>query len=197
MTAQKSRDISEYAYRRGAIALLDFLDAERNYRATELAYRQAVAAYVTVARAASPGGGSQEPALILNSPCLLGPQLCKIQTEIGLMNKTEVRARIEEIGIIPGVRVSTSGRCALRRRSGHRAGIPIAEITMTVPGAVDVISQLAKNLPDMVVGAGTVLDTETAQRCLDAGAKFLTSPGLVMEVVDFAVKNDVVVFPAL
>jgi len=46
-TALKSRDISEYAYRRGAIALLDFLNAERQYRATELAYRQAVAAYVT------------------------------------------------------------------------------------------------------------------------------------------------------
>jgi cobalt-zinc-cadmium efflux system outer membrane protein len=45
--AQKSRDISEYAYRRGAIALLDFLDAERTYRATQLAYRQSVAAYLT------------------------------------------------------------------------------------------------------------------------------------------------------
>ena len=44
--AQKSRDISEYAYRRGAIALLDFLDAERTYRATQLAYRQALAAYL-------------------------------------------------------------------------------------------------------------------------------------------------------
>ena len=49
----------------------------------------------------------------------------------------------------------------------------------------------------MVVGAGTVLDTETAQQCLDAGAKFLTSPGLVMEVVEFAVKKDVVVFPGV
>ncbi len=46
-TALKSRDISEYAYRRGAISLLDFLNAERQYRATELAYRQAVAGYVT------------------------------------------------------------------------------------------------------------------------------------------------------
>ena len=47
----------------------------------------------------------------------------------------------------------------------------------------------------MVVGAGTILDIETAQRCLDAGAKFLTSPGLVLEVVEFALKNGVVVFP--
>ena len=84
---------------------------------------------------------------------------------------------------------------ASRRRRYYRAGIPIAEITMTVPKAIDVISHLAKKLPDMVVGAGTVLDTETAQRCMDAGAKFLTSPGLVTEVVEFAVKKDVVVFP--
>jgi 2-dehydro-3-deoxyphosphogluconate aldolase/(4S)-4-hydroxy-2-oxoglutarate aldolase len=77
----------------------------------------------------------------------------------------------------------------------YHAGISIAEITMTVPNAIQVISHLAKKLPDMVVGAGTVLDTGTAQRCIDAGAKFLTSPGLITKVVDFAVRNDVVVFP--
>jgi 2-dehydro-3-deoxyphosphogluconate aldolase / (4S)-4-hydroxy-2-oxoglutarate aldolase len=77
----------------------------------------------------------------------------------------------------------------------HRAGIPIAEITMTVPNAIEVISHLANKLPDMVVGAGTVLNTETAQRCVDAGARFLTSPGLVTKVVEFAVKKDVLVFP--
>jgi 2-dehydro-3-deoxyphosphogluconate aldolase/(4S)-4-hydroxy-2-oxoglutarate aldolase len=58
-----------------------------------------------------------------------------------------------------------------------------------------VIAHLAKTLPDMVVGAGTVLEIETAHRCLDAGAMFLTSTGLVPEVVEFALKNDVVVFP--
>ncbi len=79
----------------------------------------------------------------------------------------------------------------------NRAGIPIAEITMTVPGAMDVISRLARSLPEMIVGAGTVLDTETARRCLDAGAKFLTSPGLVMEVVEFAVRKMWSFSPAL
>jgi len=64
-----------------------------------------------------------------------------------------------------------------------------------VPGAIDVISHLATKLPDMVLGAGTVLDTDTAQRCLDAGAKFLTSTGLVMDVVEFAVKKGVAVLP--
>ena len=111
------------------------------------------------------------------------------------MKKAEVRARIEEIGIIPGIRVSTPERARFAAESVNRAGIPIVEITMTVPGAIGVISHLAKSLPGIVVGAGTVFDTETARRCLDAGATFLTSTGLVPEVVEFALKNDVVVFP--
>jgi 2-dehydro-3-deoxyphosphogluconate aldolase / (4S)-4-hydroxy-2-oxoglutarate aldolase len=113
------------------------------------------------------------------------------------MKKAEVRARIEEIGIIPAIRVSTPELARFAIEAINRAGIPIAEVTMTVPSALDVISQLARSLPEMIVGAGTVLDTETAQRCLDAGAKFLTSPGLVMEVVEFAVRKDLVVFPGV
>jgi len=111
------------------------------------------------------------------------------------MKKAEVRARIEEIGIIPGIRVSTPERARFAAEMVNRAGIPIAEITMTVPRALEVISHLAKTLPEMAVGAGTVLDVETARRCLDAGATFLTSTGLVPEVVEFALKNDLVVFP--
>jgi 2-dehydro-3-deoxyphosphogluconate aldolase/(4S)-4-hydroxy-2-oxoglutarate aldolase len=111
------------------------------------------------------------------------------------LTRAEVRARIEEIGIIPAIRVSAPERARFAVEAVCRAGIPIAEITMTVPGAIDVIAHLARSFPEMIVGAGTVLDRETARRCLDAGARFLTSPGLVMEVVEFALKNDVVVFP--
>jgi 2-dehydro-3-deoxyphosphogluconate aldolase/(4S)-4-hydroxy-2-oxoglutarate aldolase len=111
------------------------------------------------------------------------------------MKKAEVRARIEEIGIIPAIRVATPEDARFAAEVVNRSGIPIAEITMTVPGALDVIAHLAKSLPEMVVGAGTVLDIETARRCLEAGAMFLTSTGLVPEVVEFALKNDIVVFP--
>ena len=111
------------------------------------------------------------------------------------MKKAEVRARIQEIGIIPGIRVATVAHARFAAEAVNRSGIPIAEITMTVPRALDVIAHLAKSLPEMVVGAGTVLDVETARRCLDAGAMFLTSTGLVPEVVEFALKNDTVVFP--
>ncbi|HLG95530.1 MAG TPA: bifunctional 4-hydroxy-2-oxoglutarate aldolase/2-dehydro-3-deoxy-phosphogluconate aldolase [Bryobacteraceae bacterium] len=111
------------------------------------------------------------------------------------MNRQQIRARIEEIGIIPGVRVSDADYARYAAETLHHAGIPIVEITMTVPHATDVISHVAKSMPHMIVGAGTVLDAETAQRCLDAGAKFLTSPGLVMEVMEVALKHDTVVFP--
>jgi len=111
------------------------------------------------------------------------------------MKKADVRARIEQVGIIPGIRVSKPERARFAAEAVYRAGISIVEITMTVPGAIEVISYLTKSLPDMVVGAGTVLDVETARGCLDAGAKFLTSTGLVPEVVEFALNNDVVVYP--
>lgn len=111
------------------------------------------------------------------------------------MNKAHVRARIEEIGIIPGVRVGAAEHARYAAEALHRSGIPIAEITMTVPDALSVISDLVSSLPDMIVGAGTVLDAETAHRCVESGAKFLTSTGFVPEVVEFARKTGVLVIP--
>jgi 2-dehydro-3-deoxyphosphogluconate aldolase/(4S)-4-hydroxy-2-oxoglutarate aldolase len=111
------------------------------------------------------------------------------------MTKAEVCARIEEIGILPAIRVPAAERARFAVGAVYRAGIPLAEVTMTVPDAIDVIGEMTRTHPDMVIGAGTVLDTETARRCLDAGARFITSPGFVPEVVEFALKNDVVVFP--
>ena len=111
------------------------------------------------------------------------------------MNKEQVRARIEEIAIIPGVRVASAKHARYAAEALHRSGIPVAEITMTVPDAIGVISDLATILPEMIVGAGTVLDTEAAQRCVDAGAKFITSTGLVPEVVELARKKGVLVIP--
>jgi 2-dehydro-3-deoxyphosphogluconate aldolase/(4S)-4-hydroxy-2-oxoglutarate aldolase len=107
------------------------------------------------------------------------------------MNKEEVHAKIMEIGILPGVRTSSAAEARFAAETIAKAGIPIVEITMTVPGAIEVISHLVHNLPEVIVGAGTVLDIETAQLCLKAGAKFLTSPGLDLEIVQFARKENV------
>jgi 2-dehydro-3-deoxyphosphogluconate aldolase/(4S)-4-hydroxy-2-oxoglutarate aldolase len=111
------------------------------------------------------------------------------------MRREEIRARIEEVGIFPAVRVASPDLALFAAESVFEAGIPIVEITMTVPGAIDVIAQLARTYPGFIVGAGTVLDADTAQRCLNAGARFLTSPGLVPEVVEFALKKETVIIP--
>jgi 2-dehydro-3-deoxyphosphogluconate aldolase/(4S)-4-hydroxy-2-oxoglutarate aldolase len=112
-----------------------------------------------------------------------------------MMNREEVRERIEDIGIMPSIRVASAELALFAAETVYEAGIPVVEITMTVPNAVDVIAQLTQNYPNFVVGAGTVLDTETAQRCLDAGARFITSPGLVPDVLEFTLKNDVAAIP--
>jgi len=109
------------------------------------------------------------------------------------MKKEEVCARIEEIGIVPAVRFRSAEDARFATQAVSHGGIPIVEITMTVPGAIELISELARNSPDVIVGAGTIFDKETASRCLDAGAKFLTSPGLDLQLVEFAIKKEVVV----
>jgi len=111
------------------------------------------------------------------------------------LNKQEVRSRIEQIGIIPSVRVSTTGDALFAAEAVARGGIPIVEVTLTVPEAIRVISSLVEQVPDVIVGAGSVHDVETARKCLDAGAKFLSSDGLDPETARFAVQQDVVMIP--
>src|SRR5436309_1726115 len=106
------------------------------------------------------------------------------------MDKQKVRDRIMEIGIVPVVRASSPGEARMAADAVCQGGIPIVEITMTVPGALDVIRELAKNnASDVLVGAGTVLNAEAARRCLDAGAQFLVSPGLNLQTVELAVRE--------
>lgn len=111
------------------------------------------------------------------------------------MDRDQVRRRITEIGIIPAIRVSSAEEALFAVEAVAAGGIPIVEITTTVPGALDVIAAVAKGNSDFIVGAGTVFDIEIAQKCLDAGASFLTSTGFDAEIVEFANKHKVAVFP--
>jgi len=111
------------------------------------------------------------------------------------MNKDEVCKMIREIGIIPAIRVCTSEEAHFATEAVLSGGIPIVEITLTVTGAVELISHLVRFHPKMIVGAGTVLTTETAARCIDAGASFLTAPGFDPKVVEFAAKKNITVLP--
>jgi 2-dehydro-3-deoxyphosphogluconate aldolase/(4S)-4-hydroxy-2-oxoglutarate aldolase len=111
------------------------------------------------------------------------------------MNRERAKARIEEIGILPAIRVSTADQALYCAETLYKAGIPVAEITMTVNNAVEVIRKLAQAFPEMVVGAGTVLDREAADMCIEAGAQFITSTGLIPEVVESALRANVVAIP--
>lgn len=109
-----------------------------------------------------------------------------------MLNKQQVCARILEIGIIPVVRATSAREARLAVDAVCTGGIPIVEITMTVPGAIEVIRELVSSAAGgILVGAGTVLDVDAAQRCLDAGAQFLVSPGLDLATVQFAAKENV------
>lgn len=111
------------------------------------------------------------------------------------MTREEAKARIEEIGIFPGIRVDSADQALYCAEILYAAGIPIGEIPMTVPDAVKIIGQVGSEFPDMAVGAGTVLDSETALRCIDAGARFITSTGFIPEVVATTLKGNVVAIP--
>ena len=111
------------------------------------------------------------------------------------MNKDEVCALIKEIAIIPAIRVSTAEEAHFAAEAIASGGIPIVEITLTVGGAVELISHLVRFHPKMIVGAGTVLNTDLATKCLDAGVSFLTSPGRSLKVIEFAAKREMAVLP--
>jgi 2-dehydro-3-deoxyphosphogluconate aldolase/(4S)-4-hydroxy-2-oxoglutarate aldolase len=88
---------------------------------------------------------------------------------------TDMMDRLRAARVIPVVRMSDRGHAATGIAWLREAGITVFEITMTIPGAPDLIRELAED-PSLLVGAGTVPDIATARRCLDAGAKFLVSP---------------------
>ena len=113
----------------------------------------------------------------------------------GTLTKHEVGFQIAEIGIIPAVCVTSAEEALFVAEAVAEAGVPVLEISMTFPGSIRAISHLVKHVPNMIVGGGSILDADTARRCVDNGARFLTSDGLVLEVVEMAAKEEIVVFP--
>ena len=112
------------------------------------------------------------------------------------MTKSEVIQRIRDIGVIPVVRASSAEEAIQIVDAIKAGGVSLLEITMTVPGAVQVIEQLAKRFGDeAIVGAGTVLDPETARACINAGARFIVSPALNLETIAWCRQQDEPVMP--
>jgi 2-dehydro-3-deoxyphosphogluconate aldolase / (4S)-4-hydroxy-2-oxoglutarate aldolase len=107
-----------------------------------------------------------------------------------------VTNQIIETGLIPVIRAESSD-IAMRAIDAIRdGGISVLEITMTVPGAIRIIEQVARRFgDDAIVGAGTVLDSETARACMLAGAQFIVSPALDLEMISCCRRYSIPVMP--
>ncbi len=111
------------------------------------------------------------------------------------MKRDRVRARIEEFGILPAIRVNSAEDALFAAKAVTDGGIPIVELTMTIPDIFRLIAGLAASNSEMIVGVGTVLQIDDARRCVEAGASFLTSPGLDLEILEFTNSLDTVMIP--
>src|SRR5215471_10743247 len=107
------------------------------------------------------------------------------------MKKEDVRKQVIDSGLIPVLRLSSPALAMEAAEAVCHGGIVLLEITMTVPGAVDVIRKLVDSVgKNVIVGAGTVLDSKQAQQCLDAGAEFLVSPAFDAGMVEVANRHE-------
>ena len=112
------------------------------------------------------------------------------------MNKSETISRIIETGLIPVVRAESSDIAMRAIDAIKQGGISVLEITMTVPGAIRVIEEVARRFgEDVIVGAGTVLDSETARACMLAGAQFIVSPALDLDTISCCRRYSIPVMP--
>jgi len=104
--------------------------------------------------------------------------------------------RIREVGILPVVRAASADEALAAVEAIRAGGIPILEITLTVPGAINIIADLTRRLGDQaLIGAGTVLDADSARACVDAGARFVVSPSLDVPTIETCNALEVPIFP--
>ncbi len=114
------------------------------------------------------------------------------------MDKAAIVKQIEELGLVPVVRASSADEAMQAIDAIKAGGVNVLEITMTVPGAIKVIEKVAdKYGSEVLVGAGTVLDPETARACLLAGAQFIVSPALNLATIALCHRYSAPVMPGV
>jgi 2-dehydro-3-deoxyphosphogluconate aldolase / (4S)-4-hydroxy-2-oxoglutarate aldolase len=111
------------------------------------------------------------------------------------MDKQQVLARIRGLGLVPVIRANSADEASGVVEAIRAGGVDVLEVTMTVPGALGLIEQLVKRFPDTLVGAGTVLDSETARACILAGAQFLVSPRLDLGTIACSRRYGIAILP--
>src|SRR6188508_1566181 len=113
-----------------------------------------------------------------------------------MLDRTATVRRIEELGIVAVIRLRDPGKLRAVVDAIAAGGVRALEVTMTVPGAVALIRELAPTLPDgFLLGAGTVTDVATARAVIDAGASFVVSPVFKPDVVAACHERDVAAMP--
>lgn len=111
------------------------------------------------------------------------------------MEKAKVLEIIKREKLVPVVRTNDTNDARDSIKALANCGVKVFEITMTVPNAVELIAELSESTSDVLLGAGTVLDKNQAEKCVDAGAKFIVSPAFDAETVRFCNANGVAVMP--
>ena len=111
------------------------------------------------------------------------------------MTRQDVLQRIREIGVVPVVRADSADAALAVVDAIREGGVTVLEITMTVPGAISVMEKLAARFTDVLIGAGTVLDPETARACILSGARFVVSPALNLATIEMCRRYSVPVMP--
>ena len=111
------------------------------------------------------------------------------------LTKKEVLAEIRRIGLVPVLRAESEEQAMALAGAIADGGVTVMEVTMTVPGAVRVIARLKKERPEILLGAGTVLDPETAHACIEEGAEFVVSPALNLKTIEMCQRYSIAVLP--
>jgi 2-dehydro-3-deoxyphosphogluconate aldolase/(4S)-4-hydroxy-2-oxoglutarate aldolase len=111
------------------------------------------------------------------------------------MRKEDVIAALREMGLVPVLRASSVAKALALAKAVADGGVTVLEVTMTVPGAIEVMRRLAQERPDILIGAGTVLDPETARMCILEGAKFVVSPALNLGTIEMCHRYSIAVLP--
>jgi 2-dehydro-3-deoxyphosphogluconate aldolase/(4S)-4-hydroxy-2-oxoglutarate aldolase len=111
------------------------------------------------------------------------------------VKKAEVLLAMQEIGLVPVLRAESVAKALALAEAIAAGGVTCLEITMTVPGAMQVMRKLAETRPDILIGAGTVLDPETARMCILEGAQFVVSPALNLKTVEMCQRYSIAVLP--
>jgi 2-dehydro-3-deoxyphosphogluconate aldolase/(4S)-4-hydroxy-2-oxoglutarate aldolase len=117
-------------------------------------------------------------------------------TVVITMTKKAILSAITDIGVVPIVRTDSAEGAIKAIEAVYRGGIRAAEITMTVPGAIKALEKLADQFGDQIIlGAGTVLDPETARVCMLAGAQFFVTPALRLSTIEMAQRYSKPIMP--